>query len=100
MAIERHFQGLDDRETLANPHHLLERRFDLALQQIDLLGRDSEQLRLELVIKTGDAVDLSERLSLLGDVFIEPRNVLCLPLDFANRSSSSFPTLSFIFIAV
>ena len=72
MAIQGHLQSLDDGETFADTDHLLEGRFDLILQQIDFLRRNALQLRLELIVESGNAIDLAEGLGLLRDVFVEP----------------------------
>ena len=58
MTIERRLERLDNGKTLADSNHLLEGRFDLALQQVHLLRRNALELRLELIIESGNAIDL------------------------------------------
>ncbi len=60
VAVQGHFQSLDNREALADADHLLQGRFDLALQQIDFLRGNPLQLGLELVVETSDAVNLAQ----------------------------------------
>jgi hypothetical protein len=58
VTIERGLEGLDNRKTLADSDHLLQGRFDLALQQVDFLRRNALKLGLELIIESGNAIDL------------------------------------------
>ena len=58
MTIERGLERLYDGKTLADADHLLKGGFDLALQQVYLLRRNTLELRLELIIKSCNAIDL------------------------------------------
>ena len=59
LTIERGLERLYNSKAFADADHLLEGRFYLALQQFHLLRRNTLELGLELIIESGDAIDLS-----------------------------------------
>src|SRR5689334_7926948 len=75
MAVESHFQGLNDGQALADSNHLFEGRLDLTLEQIHIFSGDSLKLRLKLVIEPSYAIDLSKRFGFLRDILVETGNI-------------------------
>src|SRR4030095_12842098 len=58
VTIERGLAGLDNTKTIADSNHLLQGGFDLARQQVDCLRRNALKLGLELIIESGNSIDL------------------------------------------